>query len=75
MKKSRVTNKEMKAWELTRLWYCIISETSNAFITMSRQQEDEWERNFTYTNMKKYTERQLDAEIESAKVRLASLNA
>ena len=66
-KNKRFSKKEEKAWELTRLWYVIISRTSNAFIAMSPKQEDEWERTFTANTIKKYTEKQIDEEIVKAR--------
>lgn len=68
MKKSNnITKKQDKAWELTRLWYSILSKTSNVFIVMSRKQEDEWEREFTANTLKKYTEKQIDEFIVKAR--------
>lgn len=64
---SKFSKKEEKAWELTRLWYVIISRTSNAFIAMTRKQEDEWERTFTANTMKNYTVQQIDEEIVKAR--------
>ena len=64
---SKFSKKEEKAWELTRLWYVIISRTSNAFITMTPNQEDEWERTFTANTMKNYTVQQIDEEIVKAR--------
>ena len=69
------TNKEQKAWELTSLWYSILSETTNVFITMTKKQETEWESKFTYNNLSKYTCKELDAEIEYARALLAKLTA
>ena len=59
--------KEKLSWELTNLWYIILSETSNYFIVMTKQQEIEWERTFTANNMKKYTSKQLQEEIGKAR--------
>ena len=59
--------KEKLSWELTNLWYIILSETSNYFIVMTKQQENEWERMFTANNMKKYTSKQLQEEIDKAR--------
>ena len=67
MKKNYNSKKQDKAWELTRLWYIILNNTSNAFIAMTRKQEDEWERTFTANTMKKYTEKQIDEEIVKAR--------
>ena len=59
--------KEKLSWELTNLWYIILSETSNYFIVMTKQQENEWYRTFTANNMKKYTAKQLQEEIDKAR--------
>ena len=60
MKSNYNTKKQDKAWELTRLWYSILSETSNVFITMTKEQENNWEQEFTANTLKKYTEKQID---------------
>ena len=62
-----MSNKERLSWELTKLWYIILSETTNCFIMMSKIEESEWERTFTYNNMRKYTAAQLQAEIDNAR--------
>lgn len=62
-----MSKKEELSWQLTKLWYIILSETSNYFLIMTRQQENEWERTFTYNNMKKYTAAQLQAEVDNAR--------
>ena len=59
--------KEKLSWELTNLWYIILSETSNYFIVMTKQQENEWERTFTANNIKKYTAKQLQEAIDKAR--------
>ena len=59
--------KEKLSWELTNLWYIILSETSNYFFVMTKQQENEWYRTFTANNMKKYTAKQLQEEIDKAR--------
>lgn len=62
-----MSKKEELSWQLTNLWYIILSETSNYFLMMTRQQENEWERTFTYNNMKKYTADQLQTEVDNAR--------
>ena len=62
-----MSKKEELSWQLTNLWYIILSETSNYFLMMTRQQENEWERTFTYNNMKKYTAAQLQTEVDNAR--------
>lgn len=62
--------KQDKAWELTRLWYTILSETSNVFITMTKEQENNWEQEF-HANTMMYTEEQIDALIGEAKANRA----
>lgn len=57
--------KEKLSWKLTNLWYIILSETSNYFMT--NQQEYEWMHTFTANNMKKYTSKQLQEEIDKAR--------
>ena len=59
--------KEKLSWKLTNLWYIILSETSNYFIVMTKQQEYEWMHTFTANNMKKYTAKQLKEEIDKAR--------
>lgn len=59
--------KEKLSWELTNLWYIILSETTNYFFVMTEQQEIEWKRTFTANNMKKYTSKQLQEEIGKAR--------
>ena len=67
MSKRTYTKKEEKAWELTQLWYIILSHTTNVFTRMSKQKESEWEQTFTRNNYSRYTTAQLDAEIQSAR--------
>ena len=62
-----MSKKEELSWQLTNLWYIILSETSNYFLMMTRTQENEWERTFTYNNMKKYTAAQLQTEVDKAR--------
>ncbi len=62
-----MTKKEQLSWTLTNLWYIILSETTNYFLVMSRQEENEWERTFTRNSMKKYTAAQLEVEIANAR--------
>ena len=62
-----MSKKEKLSWELTNLWYIILSETTNYFLIMTRQQENEWERTFTANNMKKYTAAQLQTEVDNAR--------
>lgn len=61
-----MTEKEKLAWELTRLWYIILSHYGQ-FWMMSKREENEWEQTFTQNNMKKYTKTQLQTEVVKAR--------
>ena len=66
-KKNLPTKKEMLAMELTWTWYVVLSETSNAFLVMSKDEEDKWFQEFTDNTMRDYTAKQIQEEIVKAR--------
>ena len=60
------TKKEMLAMELTWTWYIILSNNSNAFWMISKDEEEKWFQEFTKNTMRDYTAKQIEEEIKKA---------